>query len=777
MHLKSKLYDTSIIVMPVLMPDNHELPFMSLSDNEISDSFTPALTQCNDELTTILNNDKIDHTGFADIDPDTNYLIQNTLTDSNYFTETQFNKLRCSNDNFSLFNVNIRSTGAHFDNLRYYLDGLNHKFSVFSITESWLKDYNKDVYNLEGYEHICKIRKNRPGGGVSIYIKNSIKYDIKENLFIDVDGVDSISVEIPKEEFKTQKNIIVTSVYRPPNTNPKHFVSKVNNFLHQLHHENKHAFILGDYNINTIAAMVSPDNVVNDFQNTFLSYYFHPLITKPTRVFKNKSSLLDNIYTNFSNIAVSGILKTEFSDHYSLFCITKEAKKNDSKVSHIKREFTEKNISNFKKKLEGTDWSPIYDEDHLPKAFSIFQETFTTIFEDIFPLKEFLIKYKNRASYLTKGLKMSLKNKHILWDKYEKNPTTENKNVYTKFRNKLTGLMRKNERLHLENQLDLFQNEMGKSWKILRTVLCKNSKNKDSPKFNINNQEVIDCNRMATEFNTHFVETGPKLSEKIDSSVNPLKYVKCNKTHIKLPYISEDEISRTINSLKNASAGWDNIPTFVVKKVSKHIIRPLTDLINKSIEQGIFPDELKVAKVFPIYKSGDKKCISNYRPISVLSFFSKVFEKVMYNHLIDFIDENNILSKHQFGFRKNHSTNHAVIALVDKISTALDMGKVAIGCFIDLKKAFETVNHFILINKLRKYGIHGNILEWFISYLDNRKQYVFYNGSKSNDQYISCGVPQGSILGPLLFILYINDLSNISESLTSIFCRRYDSNC
>ena len=119
--------------------------------------------------------------------------------------------------------------------------------------------------------------------------------------------------------------------------------------------------------------------------------------------------------------------------------------------------------------------------------------------------------------------------------------------------------------------------------KILRTVLCKNSKNKDTSKFNINNQEVMDCIRIATEFNTHFVETGPKLSEIIDSSVNPLKYVKCNKTHIKLPCISEDEISRTINSLKNASAGWDNIPTFVVKKVSKHIIRPLTYLISKSI--------------------------------------------------------------------------------------------------------------------------------------------------------------------------------------------------
>ena len=126
--------------------------------------------------------------------------------------------------------------------------------------------------------------------------------------------------------------------------------------------------------------------------------------------------------------------------------------------------------------------------------------------------------------------------------------------------------------------------------------------------------------------------------------------MKCNKTHIKLPYISEDEISRTINSLKNASACWDNIPTFVVKQVSKHITSPLIYLINKSIEQGIFPDELKVAKLFPIYKSGDKTFISNHRPISVLSFFSKVFEKVMYNHVIDFIDDNNTLSKHQFVF-------------------------------------------------------------------------------------------------------------------------------
>ena len=140
------------------------------------------------------------------------------------------------------------------------------------------------------------------------------------------------------------------------------------------------------------------------------------------------------------------------------------------------------------------------------------------------------------------------------------------------------------------------------------------------------------------------------------------------------------------------------------------LIKPLTYLINCSINKGIFPDELKIAKVIPIYKSGDKTSIENYRPISVLSVFSKTFEKIMYNHLINFINKHNILYKYQFGFRQRHSTNHAIITLVDKISTALDRGNVVIGCFFYLKKAFDTVNHSILISKLYKYGIRGNSL-------------------------------------------------------------------
>ena len=152
----------------------------------------------------------------------------------------------------------------------------------------------------------------------------------------------------------------------------------------------------------------------------------------------------------------------------------------------------------------------------------------------------------------------------------------------------------------------------------------------------------------------------------------------------------------------------------------------------------------------------------------MLSFFSKVFEKIVYNHVIDFIDTNNLLSKQQFGFRKNHSTNHAVITLIDRISAALDSGRAVVGCYIDLKKAFDTVNHRILINKLQLYGIRGHILDWFRSYLQNRKQYIHIDDTNSNLGSISCGVQQGSILGPLLFILYINDISNISHLMHTI---------
>ena len=228
--------------------------------------------------------------------------------------------------------------------------------------------------------------------------------------------------------------------------------------------------------------------------------------------------------------------------------------------------------------------------------------------------------------------------------------------------------------------------------------------------------------------------------------------------------LSPDELENAFKSLQsNKSPGINEIDVNVLKEVFD-IIKPiLRHIFNWSILEGKFPDQLKIAKVTPVFKTGDKTDPGNYRPISVLSCISKILEKIMYNRLYDYLTKNDILFKKQFGFQKNHSTEHALLELVSEISESFENNKCTLGIFIDLSKAFDTVNHDILISKLRRYGITGTNLDWFENYLTNRKQCVTYDGLLTKTKRIVCGVPQGSILGPLLFLIYVNDLCKTSK--------------
>ena len=212
------------------------------------------------------------------------------------------------------------------------------------------------------------------------------------------------------------------------------------------------------------------------------------------------------------------------------------------------------------------------------------------------------------------------------------------------------------------------------------------------------------------------------------------------------------------------------------------ITEPLTYVCNLSLTQGVFPDELKLANVLPLYKNYDPYAFSNYRPVSLLNVLSKVFEKVMYNRLIEFLETYKILVNQQFGFRKLHSSYMALMMLMDKLITALENNEIVIGIFLDFSKAFDTVDHKILLNKLSHYGIRGVAHSWFTSYLSNRKQYVTYNGTSSATRNIICGVPHVSILGPLIFLIYINDMCDVCKYTapilfaddTNLFCNGSD---
>ena len=206
----------------------------------------------------------------------------------------------------------------------------------------------------------------------------------------------------------------------------------------------------------------------------------------------------------------------------------------------------------------------------------------------------------------------------------------------------------------------------------------------------------------------------------------------------------------------------------LVKDIIDTVSEPMRHICNISISQGIFPEEMKTAKVVPLFKANDIKEYGNYRPVSILPQFSKILEKIINNRITKFIKVNDILAEEQYGFRDNCSTASALLDLVETISSSLDKGKHGIGAFIDLKKAFDTVNHEILLEKIKTYGIRGKALDLLQSYLSNRKQYVVYNEKVSKYQTIKCGVPQGSILGPTLFLLYINDIKNISNLLKFI---------
>ena len=716
--------------------------------------------------------DRFDHTLFSEIDPDIHVSKTNNCL---YYNEKTFNnKCHGINNPLSFIHVNICSIPKNYGKFDAFLATLEHKFPIICCSESWFKNTSIDRHTPSGFTHVYDYRPKKRGGGTSMFIKNTIQYQQRDDLKLDIEVnlSNSCFIEIDKHCVSGTRNIIVGCIYKAPHCSIAQFNEKFNDVLNCLSNEKKDIFILGDFNIDG-ADRCSSNRQTQEFLNIIAVHSFTNLIQKPTRITNHSATLIDGIITNVSienNIHASGIFPTKlFSDHFPIFTILKNSNIRNRNKFVTKRFFSQKNISLFNKSLKSNTWEQVYTTKNTNNAFSQFQEIVNTYISIHFPEKTEKISYAKRLPWLTHTLRVSIEEKNKLSVKSMLAPTDVHlRTTYKNMKNELTSVLRNAELKYFSDQLELNKSDLSKSWKIIKDISGLNNTNSSNISLVINGNMTNDELLISNEFNNFFVTIGSQLASSINSTIDPISYVKGTINSIVIPNITENMIKKTIDCLKNSAPGWDNLPPSVGKQCIDAYVEPLTYIINLSLAEGIFPDNLKLARVVPIYKSGDKKSVNNYRPISILTFFSKIFEKVLYTCVTNFMDAHEIISKQQFGFRKGHSTQQAVISLVNNITHSLDSGNIIVGVFIDLKKAFDTVDHKILLKKLYNYGIRGNVHRWFSSYLSGRTQYVTINNNKSKTLEIQCGVPQGSILGPLLFIIYVNDICNVSELLYNI---------
>ena len=277
--------------------------------------------------------------------------------------------------------------------------------------------------------------------------------------------------------------------------------------------------------------------------------------------------------------------------------------------------------------------------------------------------------------------------------------------------------------------------------------------------FLIDGHQVTNMTSIANKFNEYFTSVGPNLANTIDTRGKSAytSYLRApSLTTFNFTYTNSDEVRVLISNLKpKQSVGHDSISSKLFKDIGNIIAPTLSVIINQSLYTGIFPKQLKIAKVIPLFKKGEETSIENYRPISLLSSISKVFEILVFNQLYQYLDVNNLLFDSQYGFRKQYSTELAALELIDRVHKSLDDGQIPVSIFLDLSNAFDTLDHTILLSKLKHYGIKIKAVQWFNSYLSNMHQYVEFEGARSETLGLEMRVPQGSILGPLLFMIYV----------------------
>ena len=569
---------------------------------------------------------------------------------------------------------------------------------------------------------------------------------------------------------------IVGVVYRPPGTDIACFLFKMGEILEKV--KNKRLYLMGDYNIDLIKSNqhIATDNFLSSMNSAGL----HPLISLPTRVTSTSATLIDNIFTNnFCSDVTSGLIVSSISDHFPIFAFLGEAAaipKDDRQFS-LRRVVNRENKERFKKWVYNWGRGFALGGESVAEDAARFRNEFRDGYNECFPQKRVRLRGIDiRKPWLCdEDFLGKVKEKNRLYAAQFKHPGGLGEAEQARLAlltKEVNHLRRDLKRCFFARKLSESGKNSRAAWRVLHDFIGKPGRKSSSADLFVKDGAPVPPSDVPGSFCSFFSEIGPKLAsacrKPVGGSFRDYLGPPSLPSAVFFP-TSPEEIESLCQGLDGSKGpGHDDISPSVLKFISREIGTPLSVLINGCLEAGHFPEFLKVARVTPVFKAGDPTMFGNYRPISVLSAFSKIFERIIQKRILGFFKKQGSIYCAQYGFRRGHSTYMAVLDMVENIRKAWENGEHCLGIFIDFKKAFDTVDHQILLGKMEHLGIRGVPLELIRSYLTNRKQYVVHNGMESSQQGISVGVPQGSILGPLFFLIYINDLSRVSLFLRCI---------
>lgn len=686
-----------------------------------------------------------------------------TITNKHHVCLSDFYRSDNSNENpgqLRIMQINARSCASlnKFDEIKTIINSSTGVIDIIVISETWFKRDLLCLYDLSGYACVHSCRHMRIGGGLSIYIKEPCTIsgaDIYDDKWF--------SVHIELRNYKGMAKLNVCGIYRPPCASTVNdYITKIEETMGALSGEK---IIVGDVNIDINRGS---DRNARKYQDTMSSIGMTLCNNIATR--ESSNAIIDHVYLTqrMGRKIHTDTIRCDFSDHNIL-------------ITTIKAEANESDVNETVTKI---DYNRIVDivSDHvnvLPhtgcpnEQYESLCDLLLAAIDQATSTKRKKPVKRKYCEWITRNPAVMnlIRQKNNLWRKH-KNKIRNNTcapNVLARLRDLSCKLSDVKTQSKSQYYADVFAecDDIKSTWKAINNVVSTGKIRDKSKKIIIakNNTEVTDqC--VADEFANYYATVARNIADKIEvragDGPNKLGTLRYNNSSIFLRPVTPEEVLNLITSLKTKkSAGIDGISVKTIKSCA-HLITPtIADLINNCFSSGVYPQALKKARVVPVYKAGDKTDVSNYRPISVLPVINTVIERALLNRLLDFFESEKFLYTHQYGFRKRSGTRLALTEIIDMIQLRIDNKDTVTGLFMDLSKAFDCVDHAILLYKLEMAGVRGLALKLLESYLSNRKMVVNVNGTHSAEKNIGVGVPQGSVIGSLMYLVYVNDMAQL----------------